>query len=162
MIGQTADVIRAQDQDQHGSQGDFIGHIAGDDFVFITSSDCVDAVCLAICERFDHVIKYFYKRTDRERGFIEAKDRFGTQRRFPIMSVSIAAISISKAKTTRHWPSSPQGKRLAKAIPGLELRAGWPGDPAARARRVPVDRDRAPASALVTRSGGACLRRSRP
>ena len=118
VIGQTADVIRAK-INQHGSPGDFIGHIAGDDFVFITSSDCVDAVCLAICERFDHVIKYFYKRTDRESGFIEAKDRYGTQRQFPIMSVSIAAISISKAKTYAALAElSAEGKRLAKAIPG--------------------------------------------
>jgi signal transduction histidine kinase/PleD family two-component response regulator len=118
VIGQTADVIRAK-INQHGNPGDFIGHIAGDDFVFITSAECVDAVCLAICDRFDHVIRYFYKHTDRESGFIEAKDRFGTQRRFPIMSVSIAAISISKAKTYAALAElSAEGKRLAKAIPG--------------------------------------------
>jgi hypothetical protein len=118
VIGQTADVLRAKVK-HHGSPGDFIGHIAGDDFVFITSSGCVDDVCLAICERFDHMIKYFYKRTDRESGFIEAEDRFGIQRRFPIMSVSIAAISISRARTYAALAElSAEGKRLAKAIPG--------------------------------------------
>ncbi len=139
VIGQTADVIRAKVK-HHGSAGDFIGHIAGDDFVFITSSGCVDDVCLAICERFDHMIKYFYKRTDRESGFIEAEDRFGIQRRFPIMSVSIAAISISRAKTYAALAElSAEGKRLAKAIPGSSyVRDGQVLLPRAPAERAPA------------------------
>jgi DNA-binding response OmpR family regulator len=131
VIRQTGDVIRQVIQ-RRGSPGDFIGHIAGDDFVFITSADCVDNVCSAICERFDQVIRLYYDPADRESGFIETKDRFGIQRRFPIMSVSIAAITISPSGSNmRDGAQRPRvrtyaalaevaavGKRSAKAIPG--------------------------------------------
>src|SRR5262249_29897384 len=115
---QTGDVIRNVVQRQ-GSPGDFIGHIAGDDFVFVTSADRVDDVCRGICERFDHLIRLYYDPKDREVGFIETKDRFGVQRRFPIMSVSIAAISLVRAKTYAGLAElAAVGKRAAKAIPG--------------------------------------------
>ncbi|HWO23838.1 MAG TPA: response regulator [Kofleriaceae bacterium] len=118
VIRQTGDVIR-QVVHRHGGPGDFIGHIAGDDFVFITSAECADNVCSAICERFDHLIRLYYDPADRESGYIETKDRFGVQRRFPIMSVSIAAITISRAKTYAALAEvAAVGKRAAKAIPG--------------------------------------------
>ncbi|MGE0869723.1 MAG: response regulator [Kofleriaceae bacterium] len=118
VIRQTGDVIRNV-VTRCGGPGDFIGHIAGDDFVFVTSSDRVDAVCKGICERFDHLIRLYYDPSDRERGSIETKDRFGVQRRFPIMSVSIAAISLARAKTYAGLAElAALGKRTAKAIPG--------------------------------------------
>jgi signal transduction histidine kinase/DNA-binding response OmpR family regulator len=118
VIRQTGDVIRHVVQ-SHGGPGDFIGHIAGDDFVFITSADRVDAVCRALCERFDHLIRLYYDARDREVGYIETKDRFGVQRRFPIMSVSIAAIALSRAKTYAGLAElAATGKRAAKGLPG--------------------------------------------
>ncbi len=118
VIRQTGDVIRHVVM-RDGSPGDFIGHIAGDDFVFVTGADRVDAVCKGICDRFDSLIGLYYERTDRERGYIETKDRFGVQRKFPVMSVSIAAISLSRAKTyTGLAELAAVGKRTAKAIPG--------------------------------------------
>ena len=118
VIRQTGDVIRGVVH-RHGGPGDFIGHIAGDDFVFITSADYVDNVCRAICDRFDHLIRLHYDPADRETGFIETKDRFGIQRRFPIMSVSIAAITISSARTYAALAEvAAVGKQSAKALPG--------------------------------------------
>src|SRR5690348_3293138 len=115
---QTGDVIRHV-VTQHGAPGDFIGHIAGDDFVFVTSADRADEVCRAICERFDHLIRLYYDPADRQRGYIETKDRFGVQRKFPIMSVSIAAISLTRAKSYAGLAElAAVGKRTAKAIPG--------------------------------------------
>ncbi|HWU90657.1 MAG TPA: response regulator, partial [Kofleriaceae bacterium] len=118
VIRQTGDVIRNV-VTRHGGAGDFIGHIAGDDFVFITSADRVDGVCRAICERFDHLIRLYYDSTDREAGYIETKDRFGVLRRFPIMSVSIAAITLSRARTYAALAElAADGKAAAKAIAG--------------------------------------------
>ena len=118
VIRQTGDVIRQMVQ-RCGGPGDFIGHIAGDDFVFITTAARVDAVCAAICERFDHLIKLYYDPGDRARGYIETKDRFGVQRKFPMMSVSIAAISFGRANTYAALAElAAVGKRSAKAIPG--------------------------------------------
>jgi signal transduction histidine kinase/DNA-binding response OmpR family regulator len=118
VIRQTGDVIRYVVQ-RCGAPGDFIGHIAGDDFVFITSADKADSVCHSICERFDHLIKLYYDPADRARGYIETKDRFGIQRKFPMMSVSVAAISCGRAKTYAALAElAARGKRTAKAIPG--------------------------------------------
>src|SRR5262249_10232968 len=118
VIRQTGDVIRSVVQ-RAGGPGDFIGHIAGDDFVFVTSADRADDVCHAICERFDHLIRLYYVPADRELGYIETKDRFGVQRKFPIMSVSIAAISLVRAKSYAGLAElAAVGKRNAKAIPG--------------------------------------------
>ena len=118
VIRQTGDVIRNVVV-QRGNAGDFIGHIAGDDFVFVTSADRADTVCKGICERFDQLIRLYYDPADRKRGYIETKDRFGVQRKFPIMSVSIAAISLSRAKSYASLAElAAVGKRTAKAIPG--------------------------------------------
>ena len=118
VIRQTGDVIRNVIT-RHGSTGDFIGHIAGDDFVFITSADRVDGVCRAICDRFDHLIRLYYDSSDRDAGYIETKDRFGVLRRFPIMSVSIAAITLSRTRTYAALAEqAAEGKAAAKAIPG--------------------------------------------
>src|SRR5262249_45282727 len=94
VIRQTGDLIRDVVA-KCGAPGDFIGHIAGDDFVFVTASGRVDEVCRAICHRFDQLIPLYYNREDRARGFIETKDRWGVMRKFPIMSVSIAGVSLA-------------------------------------------------------------------
>jgi signal transduction histidine kinase/DNA-binding response OmpR family regulator len=118
VIRQTGDVIRHVIT-RNGSPGDFIGHIAGDDFVFVTNGEHADEVCRGICERFDHLIRLYYDPSDREHGYIETKDRFGIQRRFPIMSVSIAAVSLVRAKSYASLAElAALGKRAAKAIPG--------------------------------------------
>jgi signal transduction histidine kinase/DNA-binding response OmpR family regulator len=118
VIRQTSDVIR-HGIAHCGGPGDFIGHIAGDDFVFVTSAAHADEVCRTICERFDHLIRLYYDPSDRAHGYIETKDRFGTQRRFEIMSVSIAAISLARAKSYAVLAElAAVGKRAAKAIPG--------------------------------------------
>jgi PAS domain S-box-containing protein len=92
VILQTGDIVR-EAVARHGGPGDFIGHIAGDDFVLITTVDKVDEVCRAVIESFDRLVPLYYNKSDRERGFIEARDRFGQLRKFPIMSISIACIT---------------------------------------------------------------------
>ena len=72
---------------------DFVGHIGGDDFVLITSPDNVPGICENIIREFDRIIPGFYAPEDRERGFIQGVDRFGVERQFPIMTISIAVVS---------------------------------------------------------------------
>jgi len=137
VIRQTGDVIR-HIVNRSGGTGDFIGHIAGDDFVFVTGADNVDDVCRGICERFDHLIRLYYDPADRANGYIETKDRFGVQRRFPIMSVSIAGISVARAKSYASLAElAAVGKRAAKSIAGSAyvrdgqtMLAPWPDQPA--------------------------------
>jgi PleD family two-component response regulator len=118
VIRQTGDLIRDVVA-RVGGPGDFIGHIAGDDFVLVTTADRVDEVCKAICQRFDRLIPLYYDRTDRTRGYIETNDRWGQLRRFPIMSVSIAAVSMKSVPTYADLAErAAAGKLLAKSAPG--------------------------------------------
>lgn len=72
----------------------FMGHIGGDDFVFIVPLDECESVVKQIITVFDTNIRSFYFNEDLEKGWISGKDRdSGKQRQFPIMTISIGAIS---------------------------------------------------------------------
>ncbi|MCP4444184.1 MAG: response regulator [Myxococcales bacterium] len=106
---------------QVGNHDDFIGHIAGDDFVFATTVEKVDEFCIALCSAFDRLVPLYYDRKDRDAGFIETKDRYDEMRRFPLMSVSIAAITNAETSLVTYSQlatASATGKNLAKAVPG--------------------------------------------
>ena len=70
----------------------FVGHVGGDDFVAVIAADKADAVCSAILQRFDAEVVKHYSPEDLVRGGIEGVDRYGVQRFFPIMTISIAVI----------------------------------------------------------------------
>lgn len=119
VVRQTGDLLRDIFA-QEGAAGDFLGHVAGDDFVFITSAESVDRICTRTIETFDRIIPLYYDRQDRERGYIEAEDRFGEKRRFPIMSVSIVAV-MSDGLVMEHSELARRAadmKKRAKAIQG--------------------------------------------
>jgi len=75
-----------------GQDGDFVGHIGGDDFVIITSPSQVDRVCSYVAKEFDRRIVNFYNEADRKTGFIFGKDRRGVEQKFPLLTISIAAV----------------------------------------------------------------------
>jgi DNA-binding response OmpR family regulator len=119
VVRQTGDLLR-QVLAHLGDSSDFLGHVAGDDFVFITSPANVDRICQRCIEEFDRIIPLYYDWKDRERGYIEGDDRYGEKRQFPIMSVSIAAVmcdgvSSSHAQLARQ---AADLKKRAKAISG--------------------------------------------
>ena len=118
VVRQTADILR-EVVAQLGTGQEFVGHVAGDDFVFLVAPDQVDTICQRIIEGFDRIIPLYYERTDRERGYIEADDRYGHRRRFPIMSVSIAAVmtdgSVDHPELARQ---AAELKKKAKAVAG--------------------------------------------
>ncbi|MCG8423144.1 MAG: response regulator [Proteobacteria bacterium] len=120
VIRQTGGVIRSIIA-REGRAGDFIGHIAGDDFVFVTGEDRVTRVCTTICDTFDRLVPLYYNRDDREQGYIETKDRYGILRRFPIMTVSVAAVTLegNRVKTfTELAAAAAEGKKIAKELVG--------------------------------------------
>lgn len=76
-----------------GNSDDFIGHIGGDDFVFITSCDKHMKVCQNFIEMFDRVIPFHYTKEDRQRKFIIARDRTHKMSKIPIASLSLAVVN---------------------------------------------------------------------
>ncbi|MDN3719860.1 EAL domain-containing protein [Roseibium salinum] len=82
--------------------GTFIGHLGGDDFFAgIHHSDQTDVAArmLAIKRAFRLDVESFYDPEHRARGYIEAQDRFGTTRQFPLLQCSISVLSLPKGMT---------------------------------------------------------------
>jgi len=76
-----------------GNRDDFIGHIGGDDFVFITTPDKAEELCRLVVKKMDEGIVRFYNSEDAERGYIVAQSRQGERQRFPLVGISIAVVS---------------------------------------------------------------------
>ncbi len=74
------------------AENGFIGHIGGDDFVFILSAEQIEPACQSIIKNFDSIVPLFFDAEDRDRGYITSVDRQGNQNTFPLMSVSIAVV----------------------------------------------------------------------
>jgi GGDEF domain-containing protein len=70
----------------------FVGHVGGDDFVFIVAEKRAEEVCRRIIAAFDGIVRGFYDQADRKEGGIRSTDRQGTPRYFPFMAVSIAVV----------------------------------------------------------------------
>ncbi|MDH5667925.1 MAG: diguanylate cyclase [Nitrospira sp.] len=103
-----------------GAEG-FVGHVGGDDFVFMSSPRCIDAICRTVIKRFDLVIPDFYDRDDRLKGYIDSVDRRGNKEQFPIMSLSIAVVTNELIPITHPGDVSKiasELKKRAKAIKG--------------------------------------------
>ena len=77
---------------ESGNKNDFIGHIGGDDFVFITSVDKHRAVSEKFISFFDRLMPFHYSDTDRSNGYIAARDRTRKIKNIPLMSVSLALV----------------------------------------------------------------------
>ncbi len=71
----------------------FVGHIGGDDYIFIIPADIVDNVCQSIIKVFDTLIPYRYPEEDRKRGNITTQNRKGETETFGFLSISIAVIN---------------------------------------------------------------------
>jgi diguanylate cyclase (GGDEF)-like protein len=70
----------------------FVGHVGGDDFVFIVPADIAEEACQRVVEAFDGIVPHFYDAEDRDRGCIVSTDRQGEVRTFPLMALSIAVV----------------------------------------------------------------------
>ena len=79
-----------------GSEEDFVGHIGGDDFVIVTDPAASAEISEQLIERFDVAIVQFYDAPEMERGYLLGLDRYGTPRRFPLVSLSIGIVDTSK------------------------------------------------------------------
>ncbi len=83
-----------------GNTSDFLGHIGGDDFIFLTTPDCAEDISKTIIKDFDYSISAFYSEDDRKKGYIITKNRMGEICKMPIMSISIGIATNDKRQFT--------------------------------------------------------------
>lgn len=75
----------------------FIGHIGGDDFIFIGKFKNLKTLCDNILDNFRENAKNYYSKKDLKNGYIVAKNRSGITEQFPLLSLSIAGVkNVSK------------------------------------------------------------------
>jgi diguanylate cyclase (GGDEF)-like protein len=101
--------------------GDFIGHIGGDDFVVITGSERAEQVSRKIIEEFDRRSLRFYSEKDRQKGSIVGKDRQGKQQNFPLVTITIAIVTDDGSKFQGPLDMAKKAaelKEYAKTLPG--------------------------------------------
>jgi GGDEF domain-containing protein len=91
-----------------GEQG-FVGHIGGDDFIFVIPSADIVPVCEEIVHIFDLLIPLQYSEQDRRAGYFFGKDRRGQLHRVPLMTVSIGVVTNDR----RHFTHAAQVSELA-------------------------------------------------
>lgn len=70
----------------------FVGHVGGDDFVFIVPPEFAEQACQQVVLRFDAIVPNFYDEEDQEQGGIVSTDRQGNVRHFPLMAISLAVV----------------------------------------------------------------------
>jgi diguanylate cyclase (GGDEF)-like protein len=107
-----------------GQEGDFAGHIGGDDFVLICKRHDALDLCQNVLDRFDEHIIDFYSEEDLLNGYIQAKNRQGAIRQFPLASLSAALVTNKKRRLINHvqvGEIAAELKKAAKKIPGSSL-----------------------------------------
>ena len=87
----------------------FVGHIGGDDFIFVVPTQAVGEACAEIVNVFDLLIPYQYSEQDRRAGYFFGKDRRGQLHRVPLMTVSIGVVTNER----RHFTHAAQVSELA-------------------------------------------------
>lgn len=99
----------------------FVGHVGGDDFIFILPIEHVEEVCKKLIKDYDEIVPSFYDEEDRRRGAIIAPDRQGVMHAYPLLSLSLAVV-VNKGARFSHFGEmsyiAGQVKRKAKLTQG--------------------------------------------
>src|SRR5690606_2833204 len=103
-----------------GEQG-FVGHIGGDDFLFIVPFEYVNSTCGEIISVFDLLAPLQYSEPDQRAGYFFGKDRRGRLHRVPLMTLSIGVVSNTRRgfnAAAEVAELATEMKSYAKSLPG--------------------------------------------
>ena len=128
-----------------GARG-FVGHIGGDDFIFVIPTPEISPVCSEILEVFDSLVPLQYNEQDRRAGYFFGKDRRGQLHRVPLMTLSIGIVTNRHRRFAHPAQVSElatEMKSYAKTLPGsvfvVDRRQGVTGEE----RTGPTSREQA-------------------
>jgi GGDEF domain-containing protein len=96
-----------------GERG-FVGHIGGDDFIFMVPAPDVPEICAEIVSVFDLLVPFQYSEPDRRAGYFFGKDRRGQLHRVPLMTLSIGVVTNER----RVFTTASQVSELATEMKG--------------------------------------------
>ena len=81
-----------------GDGSEFVGHLGGDDFVLVLPDARFRRVCTRILEEFDHKRGRFHTVEELQQGYYVARDRRGRVGQYPLLSLSIAAVTSARSQ----------------------------------------------------------------
>ncbi|HHV29763.1 GGDEF domain-containing response regulator [Acetivibrio mesophilus] len=116
----TADII-VDNVHNYGNQGDFIGHVGGDDFIIVSTPNKAEIIVKGIIDDFDMKTKALYCEEDVKRGYIVTSNRQGQVMKFPLISISFAIVTNEVRELISHIQISEiaaELKKKAKSMPG--------------------------------------------
>ena len=119
IIRSTARILIKNVQEKGGPNA-FLGHIGGDDFVFIAADGVMDALCQSVIAEFDQLSPEFYNEEDHHRGYILGKDRQGNEVKVGLLSISIGIVSSAVHKITHVTQISEIGAELKKFAKSMD------------------------------------------
>ncbi|MBB2943007.1 diguanylate cyclase (GGDEF)-like protein [Actinoplanes lutulentus] len=101
----------------------FMGHIGGDDFVFICTPDQVLPLTKRTVTDFERVADRLYEPIDAQRGFIEVPDRRGNKQKAALVTLSIGVAQATSEGRRFADPRvviavASEMKKVAKSQPG--------------------------------------------
>ena len=120
IIKQTAKII-TKNVNADDNNHNFVGHIGGDDFVALVANSNYETMCQNIILEFDTKILNYFSEEDQERGYLEVPNRKGIIEEFPLVSISIGVVEVSKSRFSNILEIGEVGaqvKHLAKVTPG--------------------------------------------
>ena len=104
-----------------GTADTFVGHIGGDDFVYVCEENLAEDIANEIIKEFDEAIPSLYSEEDQKRGYILAKNRQNEEVKAGLLSISIGIVS-NVSQPIRHIAQiaeiGAELKRYAKGIEG--------------------------------------------
>ena len=118
--------------EENALEGSFVGHVGGDDFVFIVAEEKIDQVCQKIISHFEAVRKMFLSEADLQRGCFVGRDRLGNENSFDLLSISIAVVLTDKSKFAHYGEVSAaasQMKHYVKQFSGSNYKVDRRGKP---------------------------------
>ena len=110
-----ADILRDQ-VELWGNPDDFIGHISGDDFVFISTPENTIPICEEVIGEFDEKVLNFYNEEDKEHGYITIKNRKGEIDTFPLLSISLAIVTNERRELSNAIEIGDIGAEVSKKL----------------------------------------------
>jgi len=98
----------------------FVGHIGGDDFVFIVAKQHARDVCETVLRNFTMVTAGLFSEEERARGYFLAENRQGTVQRVPLLGLAIAVVFTDSDGVDHHGRVAERAaelKHFAKMVP---------------------------------------------
>ena len=129
--GDTVETAAANTGIDSGILQQIVGHIGGDDFIFVMPVEQAQDTCAEVVQTFDALVPFQYSEQDRRAGYYFGKDRRGQLHKVPLMTVSIGVVTNERRKFAHAAQVSElatEMKSYAKTLPGSVFTIDRRGD----------------------------------